>query len=661
MLRAILPAGYRFVTRGGELLEADGRVIAGLNIAASSAGAGLIFRRSELHRLHQQIADHDQQISADQQSLAALSDRAAHIDAVSQELRQAMFEANTVRVELASRLDSVAGQIAQLEREQPVLSAETQQNHRQLKDAYDKKRVHEVEATQLEENSAARQKRVQDLETQIGQLNAAVETSREALTTVRVESGKVTEQLGAAQRQVRQAEIARADVDRQHKMLEEQLAHHHSRFEELTQADFEAQKQIDHALQSLEELATRLELVQHKLGKSDVDLAEIRTGLAAQRQAREAADKIVGEMQIAKRELEVKIEGVQQRCQEQLTLDVAEAYKTYQPGEMDWPAVEAQIKDLRGKLDRLGTVNLDAIGEQDELEKQHDDLAAQVTDIEQAKVQLEELIKQINDDSRKRFEETFKQISEAFASQNGMFRRLFGGGRAELRLEPDEQGNVDVLESGIEIMAKPPGKEPCAISQLSGGEKTMTAVALLMSIFQTRPSPFCVLDEVDAALDEANVERFTQVVKSFLDKSHFIVITHHKRTMQVCDMLYGITMQERGVSKRVAVQFDQVAQDGKDVKIDQAAIEAQAQRDAKAEPESELETPQTPVETAQTNQAMNADTADSAVTVANTEADSDPGSGNAPVAEAVMVKKYSIRDRLAAMLEGHAPVRVEGK
>src|SRR5690606_33035430 len=150
--------------------------------------------------------------------------------------------------------------------------------------------------------------------------------------------------------------------------------------------------------------------------------------------------------------------------------------------------------------------------------------------------------------------------------------------------QPDEQGNVDVLESGIEIIAKPPGKEPQSISLLSGGEKTMTAVAMLMSIFKAKPSPFCVLDEVDAALDDANVERFTQVCKSFLDRSHFIIITHHKRTMMAADLLYGITMQERGVSKRVAVQFDQVGSDGR---IAQQAIEEQSKRDAAAPPPPE--------------------------------------------------------------------------
>lgn len=125
-----------------------------------------------------------------------------------------------------------------------------------------------------------------------------------------------------------------------------------------------------------------------------------------------------------------------------------------------------------------------------------------------------------------------------------------------------ETGETDLLESGIEVVAKPPGKEPRSISQLSGGEKTLTAVALLMSIFRSKPSCFCILDEVDAALDEGNVSRFTQAVRDFTDMSHFIVITHNKRTMQAADRLYGVTMQERGVSTRVSVRFDEVGKNG---------------------------------------------------------------------------------------------------
>jgi chromosome segregation protein len=574
-LRKDLPSGYRFVAQTGELIEPDGRVIAGpIN---ASAATGLISRRSELTKLNTDIKTLDEKIAADQQTLSGLSETAQHIDRLSQKLRQSVFEANSVKVEASSRMDNVANQAQRLEREQPVLATEAQQIHKQLTDAEAKKKTHQSEAAKLEADSAERQKNVQALEQGISGMQTKTEHVREQLTLIRVEAGKVVEQLGSAQRHQRQLETTLADVVRQGKSLQEQSQHHQTRIAELQKTAQEALQTVAQAEERLKELQLRHELVTHKLTKSHALIAQLKQEFAEEKKAVEVLDKVISEHQLGKRGLEVKVEGVQQRGQEQLALDVAYAYQTYQPQEIPWAEIEAQIKELRGKLDRLGSVNVDAITEQEDLEKQFANLETQVKDIEEGKRQLDELITKINDDSRKRFEDTFNQIKENFAGAGGMFRKLFGGGKAELIMVPDEQGKIDVLESGIEITAKPPGKEPRALSQLSGGEKTMTAVALLMAIFQTRPSPFCVLDEVDAALDEANVERFTSVIKGFLDKSHFIVITHHKRTMQGCDMLYGVTMQERGVSKRVAVRFDQVGADGK---IADDAIAQQQKQDA---------------------------------------------------------------------------------
>ncbi len=271
---------------------------------------------------------------------------------------------------------------------------------------------------------------------------------------------------------------------------------------------------------------------------------------------------------------------------EELQLDLPARYaeltaeKPYEPGDMDWNAVGDEIKELREKIHRLGNVNVEAIDEQNELEQRSQFLSTQVADLTNSKAQLEQLISEINVESGVRFEQTFNAVREYF---QGMFRKLFGGGKADIYLEteldppknapptigpdgleiPAQKIKVDILDAGIEIIARPPGKQPVTISQLSGGEKTMTCVALLMSIFKSKPSPFCILDEVDAALDEANNQRFNMIVQEFLEQSQFIIITHSKRTMQIADVLYGVTMQEQGVSKRVAVKFDQVDSQGR--------------------------------------------------------------------------------------------------
>ncbi len=180
----------------------------------------------------------------------------------------------------------------------------------------------------------------------------------------------------------------------------------------------------------------------------------------------------------------------------------------------------------------------------------------QYDDLTSAQRSLQDIIAKINGDSRKLFSDTFATIRTHFQE---LFRKLFGGGMADIVLEDE----TDILESGIEVIARPPGKELRSISLMSGGEKTMTAVALLLAIFRSKPSPFCILDEVDAALDEANIGRFTSVLRDFLDRSQFIIITHSKRTMACADMLYGITMQESGISRRFAVRFEDWPDDEK--------------------------------------------------------------------------------------------------
>jgi chromosome segregation protein len=229
--------------------------------------------------------------------------------------------------------------------------------------------------------------------------------------------------------------------------------------------------------------------------------------------------------------------------------DQANAAAAFDPWSLDPAQADDEMAELRRKLTRLGSVNLEALRELTELEERAKVLRAQFDDLTSAQRSLEEIITKINGDSRKLFADTFAAIRAHFQE---LFRKLFGGGMAEIVLEDEN----DILESGIDIIARPPGKELRNLSLMSGGEKTMTAVALLLAIFRSKPSPFCILDEVDAALDEANIGRFTAVLRDFLDRSQFILITHSKRTMAAADMLYGITMQESGVSKRVAVRFE---------------------------------------------------------------------------------------------------------
>jgi chromosome segregation protein len=212
------------------------------------------------------------------------------------------------------------------------------------------------------------------------------------------------------------------------------------------------------------------------------------------------------------------------------------------------PDVEKLIEDLTRQLDNMGPVNLDAVHEYDELEERHRFLENQNNDLTASRRELLDVIAQINSTTRKLFSETFAQVRTNFRE---MFAELFGGGRADLSLLDEN----DPLNCGIEITAKPPGKQLQSISLLSGGERSMVAVALLFAIYMVRPSPFCILDEVDAAMDEGNINRFIRVLERFVEQSQFIIITHNKRTIAKADVLYGVTMEERGVSRLVGMKL----------------------------------------------------------------------------------------------------------
>jgi chromosome segregation protein len=218
-------------------------------------------------------------------------------------------------------------------------------------------------------------------------------------------------------------------------------------------------------------------------------------------------------------------------------------------GEPDWDFVESIVADIKRRLDAMGPVNLDAIEEYEELEERYTFLKNQHDDLVNSKSELLEVIERINTETQRLFSETFAQVKINFRE---MFKELFGEkGEADLTLLDES----DPLESGIEVIAKPPGKKLQSITLLSGGERSMTAVALLFSIYMIKPSPFCVLDELDAPLDESNINRFVKVLDRFIDHSQFIIVTHSKRTMARADVMYGVTMEEFGVSKPVGMRL----------------------------------------------------------------------------------------------------------
>jgi chromosome segregation protein len=375
--------------------------------------------------------------------------------------------------------------------------------------------------------SLARQKA--PLEQRLGELAQIVQQRRNECSSFLQRKAQFETEIGDSQRQI-------SRLAREREVVNQQAA-------ELSAQKDKQDEAIAAREESLRDLRRRLNDLQQQRSSIEVELAQKTMS------AQNVRERI-------QQKYQVNLDHVRSEC---ITITIADEgparVQTLSPEEMaasgaatDWTAVADQVGALQKRLEEMGPVNLVAIEEYEETEQRYNFLTQQHDDLVQAKTQLLEVINRINTQTKEMFTETFNKIRDNFRL---MFQEVFGGGKADLILV--DEG--DVLESGIDIVARPPGKQLQTISLLSGGEQTMTAVALLFSIYQVRPSPFCVLDELDAPLDESNINRFIRVLQRFLEQSQFVIITHNKRTIGMADVLYGVTMQEHGVSRIVSVKF----------------------------------------------------------------------------------------------------------
>jgi chromosome segregation protein len=544
------PPMYRYVTQSGELLDCEGRC----QLGPAGAGAGLISRKSELRDIDQQIVEVDERIVVMSDRLERTSAEIAALEQVQEQLRTAIAETNKTQIENNAARSANDNAVGRLTHEQPLLTGEIESISMQIAEAAERSARAREGIVRLDQENADREDRIRNLAEQIESLQDRRSQLAERITEAKVAVGQLAQRRGMLADRLRglrsslqaSEEAVRASTheadDAMHRLAQTErvILLAHGRLAELYATKEQLDRDHMSQLHRREQIRYEVELLAARLKTYRTELETVEADLHAR--------------QMELREVSLRLETLLARVRDELNIDLVEVYSNYQHTEQDWAALEAEIEELKEKIRRLGNVNLDAISEMEELEKRATFLVTQRDDLRNSRKQLEELIEQLNNECRERFTQTFEAVRGHFQE---LFRRLFGGGRADVILEPPPEGQpLDVLEAGIEIQARPPGKENRNISLLSGGEKTMTAIALLLAIFRSRPSPFTVLDEVDAALDEANNERFNRIVGDFLEYSQFLIITHSKRTMTIADVLYGVTMQEAGVSRRVGVRFD---------------------------------------------------------------------------------------------------------
>jgi chromosome segregation protein len=539
-------ASYRYVTVSGEVLS-NGHY---LNVGPVGKNVGLISRKSRIQELHGTIESFNQQIQEFMYTLEETEHKNEHLAGLCKDLRTSIYEATTEKVDSESRFQVLEEKIRRLKDEQPVIAHEIEMLEDEIQQSVRKEHASRQKLEELEQINQQRNENIRSLQVRVESQQQIQQERSAELTELKVHLGQIQEQQNSIRRQ-----IATTQSQLHHSRMAIESARTESRscddqIEQTNRNILAAETRISELYLEKEEAQKHSVKLHSDIENLLIQKKENEEQLRIHRTKQSEVEEAMHQLELELSQLQVKEEDLTLRVREELQIELSEAYRNFQQDEIDWEQVREEIADLRGKIERLGNVNVDAIDQQTDLEERFEFLSAQVEDLNQSKTQLEQLIARINKESREKFQTTFEQIRENF---HHIFRKLFGGGKADIILENPE----DILESGIEIVARPPGKETRTISLLSGGEKTMTAIALLFSVFKTKPSPFCVLDEVDAALDEANNERFNLIVQEFQKQSQFVIITHSKRTMSIADVLYGITMQTQGVSKKISVQFEE--------------------------------------------------------------------------------------------------------
>lgn len=485
--------------------------------------------QKQLHDCELSIIQRESEQKALQNSLRILDQRLQNINFEIQTLEQELSESSDCRIEISQNISAIESQEQDASQKAAAFSAAIEELRKKMESSNGSVTEARVMLASEEQLFAGYCRQKEPLQLRIKELAQFIQSRKNEISQI-----------------LERRQEMRLEIDNSRQIIEK-LSHErqqvNSEITRLVEIKNNIQSQISDRENGLRSSRTALAELQQQRNNTEIELTQKRMSVQNLR------ERIYQKYQI-------NIEEVRSEC---ITITIADQgtpkVETLSPEEMaqrglstDWEAVANQIAALQKKIDEMGPVNLVAIEEYEETEQRYQFLTQQYDDLQKAKQQLLDILNRINSQTRDMFVDTFNKIRENFQQ---IFMEVFDGGKADLRLV--DEG--DVLESGIEIVARPPGKQLQSISLLSGGEQAMTAISLLFSIYMVKPSPFCFLDELDAPLDESNINRFAKMLQRFIGRSQFIIITHNKRTISLSDVVYGVTMQERGVSKIMSMQF----------------------------------------------------------------------------------------------------------
>jgi chromosome segregation protein len=541
------PGTLTFVTPTGEVVDAQGVITGG---TLEGPGAGALQRRREIQELADQVRSTETGFIASQSEHQQLSQKANEIESALRGLTAEGHEKALHLVNQEKDLARAAEELARVRERLGVLDQERESllRHEAGLVAEESSSQGLVVAGEAEQKS--REARVGELSGELERLKAQSEQVAEALTQLKIKlAGDAERREGVSRTLLRLAQTHSEQVEREVR-LTQLVSENESRLADLASRRQQAQVEREQLVAEAETLRNQVTAQRADYTSRQQALTERDLQLKAQRKRLEEVSSAKTELGLRERELSLQLSHLEEQIRERYQLELSSELHRFHVLPRPGAEKEERVVELRAQVERMGEINLTAIDEYAELSKRSEFLTHQKADLEDSLKQLRSAILKIDQTSRERFKETFELVNEKFQQ---LFPRLFAGGKASLQMVEDPVSH----EQGVEILAQPPGKSLKTVNLLSGGEKALTAVAMIFAIFLIKPTPFCLLDEVDAPLDDANVGRYNEMIREMSNQSQFILITHNKRTMEIVDTLYGVTMEEPGISKLVSVKLSE--------------------------------------------------------------------------------------------------------
>lgn len=540
---------FRIVTVAGDIIQAGGAMTGGSNHKTT----GSLSRTGEIETLGKEIKDLEVLLKKQEEEKRTLGEKQHQKQALLQEKIILFQDAQKESIRLNAEMQHQTDMLSALDSGFSQLQAEQTSILQRLEDIDRDKKKKADEIVYCDEQYQTMEGQLKCLESEYEDISAKNKQLLEKLADLNLKRNTLlkdielqNERISRLNTEKSQNAVAMAARSEEILRIRGEIERMEKEMVDLAEDTHKREGELTHFRDTLERLIKE---------KANLDIS-IREKQASIKDVQEQVFQLTqqqNKMESRAEKYEMEVEGIVERLLEEYELPYSEAVEMKPSEDFDYQEASAKIRSLREQIRSLGNINIDAIEEYKSVKERFDFLTTQTNDLEKARKELESVIAEMMQIMQTRFAEQFQIINENFSR---VFVSLFGGGRANLTLTDPE----NVLESGIEIEAQPPGKKLQNLSLLSGGEKAFTAIALLFAILDVRPTPFCILDEIEAALDDVNVYRFADYLKHYSDKTQFIVVTHRRGTMESANILYGVTMQERGISKLLSLDIDEIQQ-----------------------------------------------------------------------------------------------------